>query len=112
MPWEKSPPALVERFVAVLERHPELVRRKMFGYPAAFLGGHMVTGLHESRWVARVGDASQPELGDAEPFEPMAGRPMKGFVVVPPAAVDDDAAIEAWLARAVTHVRTLPPKEG
>ena len=106
MAWEKSPTELAERFAAVLDRHPELERRKMFGYPAAFLGGHMVTGLHQSNWVARVGD-----LGGAEPFEPMAGRPMKGFAVVPSEAIADDDAIDGWLDRAIAHVRTLPPKK-
>lgn len=106
MAWEKSPAELVDRFAAVLDRHPELERRKMFGYPAAFLGGHMVTGLHQNNWIARVGD-----LGGAQPFEPMAGRPMKGFAVVPGDAIGDDTAIEAWLERAIANVRTLPPKK-
>ena len=114
MPWEKSPADLVDRFGTVLERRPELERRKMFGYPAAFLGGHMVTSLYQSSWVARVGDpaaADDPGIRAAEPFEPMVGRPMKGFVVVPPSIVADDAAIDRWLDSAVAHVRTLPPKK-
>jgi hypothetical protein len=114
MPWEQSPPELAERFADVLGRFPDLERRKMFGYPAAFRDGHMVTGLHEARWVARVpADAGRglPSFDAAQPFEPMAGRPMKGFVVVPPEIVADDAAIDAWIGRAIEHVATLPLKK-
>ena len=45
---------LVERFSAVLERHPEAVRKQMFGYPAAFMGGNMATGLFADRWIVRL----------------------------------------------------------
>ena len=34
--FTKSPPALVERFGAVMDRYPDAERKKMFGYPAAF----------------------------------------------------------------------------
>jgi hypothetical protein len=35
---------------------------------------------------------------------------MKGFAVVPPSIVADDASIDAWLERAFAHVRTMEPK--
>ena len=35
-PWSKSPPDLIARFDAALPGHPGLVRKPMFGYPAAF----------------------------------------------------------------------------
>src|SRR5687767_14379457 len=44
-PFEKSPPELVDRFDAVAGRFPTAERRKMFGYPALFVGGNLVTGL-------------------------------------------------------------------
>ena len=43
--FDKSPPELVERFAAVMDRYPDAERKKMFGYPAAFVGGNMATGL-------------------------------------------------------------------
>ena len=42
--FDKSPPELVARFGAVLDDYPEAERKKMFGYPAAFVGGNMATG--------------------------------------------------------------------
>ena len=49
--FDKSPPELVERFAAVMDRYPDAERKKMFGYPAAFVGGNMATGLFaDSGW--------------------------------------------------------------
>jgi hypothetical protein len=42
--WKKSPPALVERFEAIVPALSGAERRKMFGYPAAFVGGNMFAG--------------------------------------------------------------------
>ena len=110
--WEKSPPELVERFVAVLARLPAADQRKMFGYPAAFANGHMFTGLHERRWVVRLpGDALAELLAieGAAPFEPMPGRPMKGFACLPASLLEDPEATFAWVERAFAHVAALPP---
>ena len=39
-----------------------LTRRQMFGYPAAFVGGNMVTSPHLDRWVVRLPDDAREEL--------------------------------------------------
>ena len=44
------------------------------------------------------------------PFEPMPGRPMTGFTLLPPSIIDDDEAIRAWVQRAIDYGATLPPK--
>ncbi|OGN81359.1 MAG: hypothetical protein A2X23_08955 [Chloroflexi bacterium GWC2_73_18] len=113
MHWEKSPPELVEGFAAVLARYPMAEQRKMFGYPAAFANGQMFTGLHERRWVVRLPDEARIELlamDGAAPFEPMPGRPMKEYVVFPPAIVADLDALQTWIGRALAYVAALPPK--
>ena len=108
----KSPADLVERFDAVAARHPEAERRKMFGYPALFVGGNMATGLYEDRWVVRLFDDDLERVlavGGA-PFSPMPGRSMKGWAALPPDVVADDAALEPWLERAFAFAGSLPPK--
>jgi len=110
----KSPAQLVERFGLVLARFPELEQRKMFGYPAAFIAaGHMVTGLHGASWIVRLGEADQASLRGAGgvDFEPMPGRPMKGFLSLPTDIVEDDAALGEWIGLAAAHAATLPPKK-
>jgi TfoX/Sxy family transcriptional regulator of competence genes len=111
--WRRSPPELVAAFEALVARRPDLRARKMFGYPAAFVGGHLTTGLFEDRWFVRLPEDRRAELLEvpgAAPFAPMPGRPMKEYVTLPPSVVTDPAAVEAWVDRAVDHVRTLPPK--
>ncbi len=110
--WRKSPPELVATFASYVHGHPELATRQMFGYPAAFLGGHLTTSLHQDRWIVRLAEADAAalrELGGSD-FEPMPGRPMRGYVSLPASIVADPAALDGWIARAIAHVRTLAPK--
>lgn len=111
--FSKSPPVLVERFEAVLGGYPDAVRRKMFGYPAAFVGGNMATGLFADSWVVRLPDAEiEPAIAaGAAPFEVLPGKTMKSFVVVPPSDVGDDAAIHRWVDRGLAHAASMPPKK-
>jgi hypothetical protein len=107
-----SPPELVARFAAVLDGFPEASQRKMFGYPAAFVGGNMATSLFSDRWVVRLPpDEIEAALGDgAAAFEPMPGRPMTGFVTIPEAALADDDAVRRWVGRGVARAASMPPK--
>ena len=111
--FAKSPPELVERFNAVTAEVPGAERKLMFGYPALFVGGNMVSGLYESSWFVRVGDAEGAELLAVEgagPVEIMPGRTMAGYVALPPSVIVDDSAARSWLDRAIAFGQTLPPK--
>jgi TfoX/Sxy family transcriptional regulator of competence genes len=113
MAWEKSPEELADRFGRVMDRFPDAERRKMFGYPAAFIGGNMVTGLHQRDWVVRLPEDQQTaaRAAGAASFEPMPGRPMKNFVALPSPIIADDDSVAQWIARAIAHGKTLPPKK-
>jgi TfoX/Sxy family transcriptional regulator of competence genes len=111
--FEPAPAALIDRFDTVAARTPDVQRRKMFGYPALFVGGNLVSGLFADRWMVRLGSddlAELLQLPGAEPFSPMPGRTMRGYGVLPRELVDDDDALDAWLARAITLGRSLPAK--
>ena len=85
---------------------------KMLGQPAAFVGGHLTTGLFGGQRTVRLPESQRPQLlGDGgRPFEPMPGRPMKEYVVLPDTLVDDPGTRAAWIDRAVAYVKGLPPK--
>jgi TfoX/Sxy family transcriptional regulator of competence genes len=109
--WSKSPRDLVERFEKTMSEVPGTSLRKMFGYPAAFAAnGHMFTGLHQDRWVIRLPDEGREELTAAggTPFEPMPGRPMREYLVLPGAVLADPGALESWLERARAYTEGLP----
>jgi TfoX/Sxy family transcriptional regulator of competence genes len=111
--FEKSSPELVARFDAVAARFPAAERRKMFGYPALFVGGNLVTGLFAESWMIRLPDEDRTALlalPGAGPFEPMPGKPMKGYATLPTDVVADDGRLDAWIERAIAYVKTLPAK--
>jgi TfoX/Sxy family transcriptional regulator of competence genes len=111
--FAKSPPALIARFDSVALTRPGAERRQMFGYPCLFVGGNLASGLYESGWFVRLGPDDTAELlatDGAHPFEPMAGRPMRGYTVMPDGIVADDLALGRWVDRAIAYVAAMPPK--
>ena len=111
--WKKSPAKLVERFAIALPEHPAVVRRPMFGYPAAFANGNMVCGLFQDSVVVRLGKegaASAVADGRAQQFTPMPGRTMTGYVLVPTVEANDTKALAKWLQQALHFTLTLPKK--
>ena len=114
MAWRKSPSELIVRFHAVLPTDPAVERRQMFGYPCAFVNGHMFTGLHQENMIVRLNDADRAQLlklPGSGIFEPMPGRPMREYGIVPPAVIADDKAIAKWLKLGLAYLKTIPPKE-
>lgn len=111
-PWRKAPPDQVDRFHEAVAGIEGVEVRKMFGYPAAFIGGNLTAGLHQESVMVRLPDAERRErLADGwSLFEPMPGRPMREYVALPPDVAGDVAAMRHWVERAAAHVRTLPPK--
>ncbi|PZQ64316.1 MAG: hypothetical protein DI570_05775 [Phenylobacterium zucineum] len=113
MAWTKSPPSLIALFDVCLPRAAGLERRRMFGYPAAFAGGHMMAGLFQDEVFARLPPGLRAEL-DAEygvrAFEPMPGRPMTAYTVLPEAVLDDEGELARVLAAAYGFTSAMPPK--
>jgi TfoX/Sxy family transcriptional regulator of competence genes len=112
MAWTKSSQGLIDLFAEALPDDPRIERRKMFGYPSIFVHGNMCAGLFGDGMFARLSAADRAALpGGGAPFEPMPGRPMKDYTLVPDDVLADDAALADLLAKAVAHTASLPPKE-
>jgi TfoX/Sxy family transcriptional regulator of competence genes len=112
--WTKAPEGLVAAFTKAAEAVPGAAVRKMFGYPAAFLAGNMFAGIFQSSVMLRLSQEARDELieNGGEPFEPMPGRVMKEYVVLPPQFVRSPRLLDGWLGKAASYARTLPPKAG
>lgn len=114
MEWEKASPELSEILARAAEPFALVERRKMFGGLSLFMNGHMFAGVHGSKIVLKLGEDERgralAEAG-AVPFEPMPGRVMKEYVVVPEAVWSDSRSLEEWVGRSVEFVAALPPKE-
>jgi len=111
--WKKPPPELVAAFDLALPRHAGLERRQMFGHPCAFVRGNLFCGLFQDRVLVRLGADEAAALvarGETEHFSPMAGRPMREYVLVPDEEVDAPGHLAAWLERGLRYGLTLPAK--
>jgi hypothetical protein len=111
--WEKSPESMIELFDRVLPDDTAVERRKMFGYPCGFVNGNMFTGLFGQKMFVRASEERKARLIEKEgfgPFEPMPGRPMKDYVVIPPGLLGRDSAVKKIVSDSLAYAKTLPPK--
>jgi hypothetical protein len=112
--WRQSPEALMRRFSELVPEDPRVSRRKMFGYPCAFVGGNLFMGLHQEAMILRLSDDDRSAflgLKGTAIFEPMPGRPMREYVVVPPGLLGRTAALSPWIRRALSYAAAIPPKK-
>ena len=73
----------------------------------------MFAGLFQESMILKLPEeevAKFLKLKGAGPFEPMPGRPMRGFVVVPEAMRQSKAKLNPWLEKALAYAKSQPPK--
>ena len=113
MQWKKPSQELMAQQAKTMEPfHIDI--KKMFGSTCYFDNGQMVTGVHEDSVFLRLSETDRQEFkgkyAGAVSFEPMKGRPMKEYVIVPPQVFNDDAVLKPWIVRSIAYVRSMPPK--
>ena len=82
----------------------------MFGQTAVFVGGNMAGGSWGSTFNLRLSSSDRVAADAAgfTPFDPMGGRPMSEYRVLP---VDlPDAEVVAWFQRSIAYTASIPPK--
>ncbi len=111
-PWRKPQAEMVDRFDEAAAGIEGLDIRKMFGFPAGFIGGNMAVGLHQDTLIVRLPEDERRERMDSGwlQFEPMPGRPMREYLALPDSVAADPTEARRWMERAAAYVRTLPPK--
>lgn len=113
MKIEKNPPEMQALLVRVAPAKANVEHRKVFGSPCVFAGGNMFAGLHGTGLFLRLGDEARAEFlaqKGAALFEPMAGRPMREYVVAPSALLKDEKTLAKWIERSLAYAMALPPK--
>lgn len=111
--FSKPPAAIVAAFEAAVGTLGGIERRTMFGYPSAFHDGNMFACVFQDRMMFRLSAddrAAALALPGAKLFTPMPGRPMKEYVDLPRAVLDDAPSLASWARRAHSYARTLPAK--
>ena len=113
MKWVKSPPELVARFDAAAPKGAAVVRKPMFGYPTLYLNGNMFAGTYQDKVVCaphhRGSGKAARQIG-ALSFEPMPGRPMREYVVLPSVVVANPSSLARWIKSASEYAAALPAK--
>ena len=112
--WSAVPDEQAEGFRQALELLPEVELRKMFGCPCAFVHGQMFAVFHPVGLALKLSDEDRETLleqPEAEVFEPMPGRRMRQYVVLPPAIASTEDGLRQWLDKAYRYAAALPPKE-
>jgi TfoX/Sxy family transcriptional regulator of competence genes len=111
--WRAAPDEMVRLFESALLSVPEAQTRKVFGYPAAFINGQMFAALHQDNMILRLSEPDREAFlrrKGAGIFEPMPGRPMREYAVVPPSVLKSKPQIKTWLSKAIAYAKSLPPK--
>jgi TfoX/Sxy family transcriptional regulator of competence genes len=100
-------------FASIVPEHPAVAIRPMFGQVSAFVNGNMFMGIFGEDVFVRLPEDDRESLLSAggRPFEPMSGRPMKEYVVLPGAWRDESDRVREWAARALDHAEELPAKQ-
>lgn len=113
MTWSKVPDELAEYLDDATKRF-DCEKKKMFGCPCYLVRGHIFAGTFQENVILHLDELDRRELfqdfDEASPFEPLAGRPMKEYAVIPAALAEDREILDEWLDRAYAFARSLPPK--
>jgi TfoX/Sxy family transcriptional regulator of competence genes len=99
---------------SVVPEGPGISIRPMFGNLSAFASGNMFMGVYGDDLFVRLSEPDRAELlanEGASVFEPMAGRQMKEYIVVPKSWRSDRAKLKPWVARSLKWASNLPAKE-
>jgi TfoX/Sxy family transcriptional regulator of competence genes len=114
MGWKKNSDELVKLIDDTMV--PFSCERKfMFGGPTFLVNGNMFAGVcQDSPFLKLAGpdrEALQAAHKEAAPFEPMPGRPMREYVVLPASLYSDPATLHDWIRRSIDYASSLPAKK-
>ncbi len=102
-----------DRLRDILGDDPNIAEKKMFGGVAFMLNGNMLCGYtNKGKLMVRVGKELELEARKLPGAMDMdfTGKKMGGMLFVDEAALEDDAALNQWIALATKFVGALPPK--
>lgn len=100
-------------FRSILPVREEVVVKPMFGQTAAFVNGNLFSGIFGKQVFVRLSEEDGAVLmkeAGTRPFAPVEGRPMRGYVVMPPSWIGEPRRARSWVAKSHEWVSAMPPK--
>lgn len=113
MKMPRASASAAKQLESLIAGDPRVQVRKMFGQPAGFVNGNMCVGTFGTDLFVRLSKDDIPVLSKVagvRPFEPMPGRPMKQYLVLPPALLENPTQARKWVVRSIEYALSLPPK--
>lgn len=114
MAWKK-PNEELSKFLDESISSFDVKKKKMFGCPVYFANDNMVAGVFENDIFIRLSEKERKELilenDEVMPFEPLKGRVMKEYVVLPDSLYNDPEKFHGLLRSSYDHVSSLPAKQ-
>lgn len=114
MTWKKPNEGLME-FLEYTMGAFNCEKKKMFGCPVYFVNNNMFTEVFQDDIFIRLSESDREEIlstyDEATQFEPMKGRKMKEYVVLPESLYNDPEKFQEWLNRSNSYVSSLPIKK-
>jgi len=102
-----------ELFRSLLPDDSRISVRPMFGNMAGFVNGNLFAGLFGEDLFVRLSKEDLEVLlktKGTKLFEPMKGRAMKGYVVVPRAWTSQKEMVTPWIRKSLDWTGKLPEK--
>jgi TfoX/Sxy family transcriptional regulator of competence genes len=109
---DKPSAEAIAAFEGALPDDPRVVRRSMFGMPAALVNGHVFAGVFERGVSLRLGAARVSELEGTDgvfPFLP-GGRRWPEYALADAERWSGTDELRGWVGEALAHTAGLPPK--
>lgn len=110
----KPSKATVDLFKTLVPNNPNITLRPMFGNISAFVNGNMFFGVFGNDLFIRLGADDQMEFlkkKGASNLEPMKGRPMKDYVIMPQTWRDEPQTMRSWISKSLAWSAKLPAKK-
>jgi TfoX/Sxy family transcriptional regulator of competence genes len=104
----------VDLFQSLVPKDDRVTVRPMFGNISAFVNGNMFFGVFGSDLFVRLSSEDQLDLlknKDSSMLEPMKGKPMKDYVVLPKTWRAKPEALRSWISKSLEWSSKLPPKK-
>src|SRR5216684_3809578 len=104
----------MDLFQSLIPKDDRVTVRPMFGNISAFVNGNMFFGVFGNDLFVRLSSEDQLELlknKGSSMLEPMKGKPMKDYVVLPKTWRAMPKTLRSWISKSLEWSSKLPPKK-
>jgi len=104
----------VDLFQSLVPKGDRVTVRPMFGNISAFVNGNMFFGVFGNDLFVRLPSEDQSELlknKGSSMLEPMKGKPMKDYVVLPKTWRARPETLRSWITKSLEWSSKLPAKK-